>query len=166
MSCYHKNKKQQSKVFFIFFIGPSFMLHPSSQRASWCGDLPPGIGAQTRLFDLCQEAVTGYLCIFVGLCVCSVGFVVLIYHSHSAIYTTPWNYLQNSTNFQVLKLLAQLDIVSDTCHPAPCYLNSDKVSLLFFKYFYFWAIDIVIQSRDSNLGPKPLSLLEFWNMTT
>ena len=39
-------------------------------------------------------------------------------------------------------------------HLAPCYLNSDKV-------FYFWAINTVIPSRDSNLGPKPLSLLEF-----
>ena len=25
---------------------------------------------------------------------------------------------------------AQFNIVSDTCHPAPCYLNSDKVFLL------------------------------------
>ena len=29
------------------------------------------------------------------------------------------------------------------------------------KYFYFWAINIIIPSGDSNLGPKPLSLLEF-----
>ena len=28
-------------------------------------------------------------------------------------------------------------------------------------YFYFWAINIVIPSGDSNLGPKPLSTLEF-----
>ena len=80
-----------------------------------------------------------------------------IWHSHSAIYPMPrkyWNYLQTSTNFQVLKRLARFDIVSDTCHLRPCYLNSNK------KYFYFWAIDIVIPSGDSSLGPKAFSLIE------
>ena len=35
----------------------TFILHPSSRQALWCGDLPPGIGAQTQPFDLCQETV-------------------------------------------------------------------------------------------------------------
>ena len=44
----------------LFFYWTIFILHPSSRQASWCGDLPPGIGAQTRPFDLCQETVTGF----------------------------------------------------------------------------------------------------------
>ena len=39
-----------------------------------------------------------------------------------------------------------VDIVSDTCHPAPCYLNRDKVFLLL--------------SRDSNLCPQPSTVFE------
>ena len=54
----------------IQFIGTIFILHPSSKRASWWGDLPPGLGAQTRPFNLlCQETVTGYLCILLVECV-------------------------------------------------------------------------------------------------
>ena len=29
------------------------------------------------------------------------------------------------------------------------------------KNFYFWAINIIIPSGDSNLGPKAFSLLEY-----
>ena len=67
------------KWFIVNFL---FLLY--HLRASWCGDLPPGIGAQTWPFDLCQETVMEYL------------------HYKTAIYTTPhkyWNYLRTSTNF-------------------------------------------------------------------
>ena len=43
-----------------FFYWTIFILHPSSRQASCCGDLPPGIGAQTWPFDLYQETVTGF----------------------------------------------------------------------------------------------------------
>ena len=46
-------------------------LYPTSElllQASKCGDLPPGIGAQTRPFEpLCQETMMGCLCKFFGL---------------------------------------------------------------------------------------------------
>ena len=46
------------------------------------------------------------------------------------------------------------DIVSDTCRPAPCYLNSNKLFLILRDRYRN-------PERDSNLGPKRLSLLEF-----
>ena len=43
-------------IFILFFcIGTIFILHPSSKQASWCGDLPPGLGARTHPFNLCAR---------------------------------------------------------------------------------------------------------------
>ena len=39
-------------------------------------------------------------------------------------------------------------------HPVPCYLNSDKL-------FLYLSDRYRNPEQDSNLGPKPLSLLEF-----
>ena len=56
--------------------------------------------------------------------------------------------------------LCQLDsvtwfnIISITCHPAPCYLNSCNLFLILSDQY-------CNPERDSNLGPKHLSLLEF-----
>ena len=48
----------------LFFIRPSFSNIRIPGRALNEEDLPPREGAQTRPFNLCQETVTGYLCIY------------------------------------------------------------------------------------------------------
>ena len=49
-------KKPDNQIVFFFGGGTIFSLHPSYKRALRCGgDLPPGLGAQTRPFDLCAR---------------------------------------------------------------------------------------------------------------
>ena len=57
----------QLKIFFGDHTNPTFELQASFR----CGELPPGIVAQQTLpfWPLCQETSTGYLRIYVGLCV-------------------------------------------------------------------------------------------------
>ena len=45
-------------------------------------------------------------------------------------------------------------IISDTCHPAPCYLNSKKLFIILSGQYRS-------PEWDLNLGPKCLSLLKF-----
>ena len=49
------NLERNCFVHNFLFIGTIFILPLNSKRASWCGDLPPGVGAQTRPFDLCAR---------------------------------------------------------------------------------------------------------------
>ena len=66
----------------VFFIGTIFILHLSFKRASWCRDLPPRLGAQTRPFNLCARkqwwgtfAFSCWLCVDFGC----VGFFLNIF---------------------------------------------------------------------------------------
>ena len=63
--------------------------------------------------------------------------------------------LQYSSTFGVPdSVYARNDIVSNTCYPAPCYLNSSSNCCLAIKYFYFRAINFVIPSGALNPGPS------------
>ena len=45
----------RAALLYIFLLWSSFILHPSSKPTLWCGDLPSGLGAQTRPFNLCAR---------------------------------------------------------------------------------------------------------------
>ena len=57
------------------------------------------------------------------------------------------------------KRLARFDIISDTCHPAPCYFNSNKVFLLLSNQY-------CNPERGFKLGTWASVSTWIWNMTS
>ena len=104
--------------YFYFFQLSTFLRNFFLCWDRWNGDVTPTLDAAL----LCSSRAGADL----G---CDSGLVRGALNHHSAIYHIPlqyWNYCNTQANWACL-IASTLSSISTICHPAPCYLNSDKV---------------------------------------
>ena len=116
------------KHFYFIFLLSAFLLNCFLCWDRWNGDMTSSLDAAM----LCSSKAGTDLGCESGLVWGDIGIIAILKHIGRA----------NS-------VYAQFDIVSNTCHPAPCYLNSNKAFLLLSD-----------PNHNPELGFEPRSLSE------
>ena len=85
-------KTAQSKliIFIIIFLDHLYLTSELLLQASCCGDLPPGLGAQTRPFNLCAKKPWWgtFACSLIERYLCSIPVCYLLRMQQYPVNTT------------------------------------------------------------------------------